>query len=209
MATKLNLAGTPFTNRALPWTVTTVIVVISLVAFVFIIRATRQASAQSRLVQTDINGLREEAQALQKHAQAVRESLTAEQKQTHEAALALVDRKGFSWSRLLADLESALPGTVRVTRITVRDIAAQGDRTLTELDLAVVSKSPSIITEMIDQMDRAGVFQAELRSQTLQKGRGESGTEYELHVLYRPRPGTPSDEPAAVASNGRSNGGPR
>lgn len=211
MATKLNLAGKPFTNRALPWTVTSLIVLFSLVAFFFIVRATRQANAQSRAVQNDINGLSQQAQTLQKHAQAVKDSLSVEQRQTHAAALALVDRKGFSWSRLLADLESALPGTVRVTRISVRDIAAQGDRTLTELDLAVVSKSPSTITEMIDQMDRAGIFQAELRSQNLQKGRGEIGTEYELYVRYRPRAGSPSGgvEPAALASVEHSNGGSR
>lgn len=215
MTANLNLAGKPFTNRALPWTVTTLIVLISLVAFVLIIRATREANAQSHSVQRDINSLGQQVQALQKQAQAVRDSLTAEQKQTLDAAHALVDRKGFSWSRLLADLESALPGTVRVTRISVRDVAGQGDRTLTQLDLAVVSKAPSTITEMIEQMDRAGIFQAELRSQNLQKGRGETGTEYELYVLYRPRAGTVStkDEAAAVASAENSarvsNGGPR
>ena len=54
----------------------------------------------------------------------------------------LVDRKRFSWSRLFADLESALPGNVRVTRISVRDVAARGEQTLAELDLTVVSKTP-------------------------------------------------------------------
>ena len=43
---------------------------------------------------------------------------------------------------------------------------------------------------MIGEMDRVGIFQAELRAQNLQKGRGESGTEYELYVIYRPRAGT-------------------
>ncbi len=202
MTTKLNLAGKPFTNRALPWTVATLIVIVSLVALVFIIRATGQASAQSHYVQSDINNLSQQTQTLQKQAQAVRDSLTSEQKQTLDAAHHLVDRKRFSWSRLLADLESALPGTVRVTRISVREVVARGDQTLAELDLAVVSKAPSTITEMIAQMDRVGIFRAELRSQNLQKGRGESGAEYELNVLYRPRAGSASsgDEAAALAS---------
>jgi len=102
----------------------------------------------------------------------------------------------------LADLESALPGTVRVTRISVRGVATRGDQTFAELDLTVVSKAPSTITDMIADMDRTGIFQAELRSQNLQKGRGEGGTEYELSVLYRPRAGSPAseDKAAAVAS---------
>jgi Tfp pilus assembly protein PilN len=202
MSTTLNLAGKPFSNHALPWTVTILLVVISLVAFVLIIRATAQANAQSRTVQSDINNLNQQAQAFQKQAEEVRTSLTAEQLKTLGAAHELVDRKRFYWSRLLADLESALPGNVRVTRISVREVVTRGDQTLAELDLTVISKVPSTITEMISDMDRAGIFQAELRSQNLQKGRGESGTEYELSVLYRPRAGSASsdDKPAALAS---------
>ncbi len=202
MSTKLNLAGKPFSNRALPWTVTILVVCVSLVAFVLIIRATGQANAQSRAVQGDINNLNQQAQGFQKQSEAVRTGLTAEQLKTLGSTHELVHRKRFSWSRLLADLESALPGSVRVTRISVRDVGTRGDQTLAGLDLTVVSKAPSTITEMIADMDRAGIFQAELRSQNLQKGRGESGTEYELSVLYRPRAGSPSsdDKAAALAS---------
>ena len=202
MSTKLNLAGKPFSNRALPWTVTILLVCVSLVAFVLIIRATAQANAQSKAVQSDINNLNQQAQAIQKQAEAVKTALTADQLKTLGSTHELVDRKRFSWSKLLADLESALPGSVRVTRISVRDVATRGDQTLAGLNLTVVSKAPSTITEMIADMDRAGIFQAELRSQNLQKGRGESGTEYELSVLYRPRVGSASsdDKAAALAS---------
>lgn len=199
MSTKLNLAGKPFSNRALPWTVTILIVCVSLAAFVLIIRATGQANAQSKAVQSDINSLNQQAQAFLKQVEEVRTALTAEQLKTLGAAHGLVDRKRFSWSRLLADLESALPGNVRVARISVREIATRGDQTLAQLDLTVISKVPSTITEMIADMDRAGIFQAELRSQNLQKGRGESGTEYELSVLYRPRAGSASSEERAAA----------
>jgi len=214
MSTKLNLAGKPFNNRALPWTVTILVVFVSLVAFVFIIRATAQANAQSKAVQSDINRLNQEAQAFQKQAESVRTALTAEQLKTLGSTHELVDRKRFSWSRLLADLESALPGSVRVTRISVRNVATRGNQTLAGLDLTVVSKTATTITEMIADMDRAGIFQAELRSQNLQKGRGESGTEYELSVLYRPRAGSASsDDKAALASveslAGPSEGRPR
>jgi Tfp pilus assembly protein PilN len=199
MSTKLNLAGKPFSNRALPWTVTILIVCVSLAAFVLIIRATGQANAQSKAVQSDINSLNQQAQGFLKQVEEVRTALTAEQLKTLGAAHGLVDRKRFSWSRLLADLESALPGNVRVARISVREIATRGDQTLAQLDLTVISKVPSTITEMIADMDRAGIFQAELRSQNLQKGRGESGTEYELSVLYRPRAGSASSEERAAA----------
>jgi Tfp pilus assembly protein PilN len=199
MPTKLNLASKPFSNRALPWAATTLVIFISLVCLFFIVRATRNANAQAYLIQSDINLLGQQEQALRKQAEAVKNSLSSEQLQTLEAAHTLVDRKHFSWSRLFADLESALPGSVRVKRIGVRGVGTRGEQTLAELDLTVVAKSPATITDMIAEMDRAGIFHAELRSQNLQRGRGESGAEYELYVVYQPRAGS-SNETAALAS---------
>lgn len=194
MTTKLNLASKPFSNHALPWVVTSLVTFVSLIAFVFIIRWTGQTRTQADAVQADINVLSQQEQGLRVKAQEVKNSLSSEQQQTLAAAHVLVDRKGFSWSRLFAELESVLPGNVRVTRISVRDVAARGDQTLAELDLTAVTKTPSTITDMIAEMDRVGIFHAEVRSQNLQKGRGESGTEYELSVIYRPPAGVASDD---------------
>jgi Tfp pilus assembly protein PilN len=199
MSTKLNLASKPFSNRSLPWAIATVIVVVSLISLVFIVRATGQASAQAAAVQNDINNLRRQEEDLRRKTQAVKNSLTTEQLQTLDAAHTLVNRKHFSWSRLFADLESALPGSVRVKRIAVRGVATRGDETIAELELVVVAKNPATVTEMIAEMDRAGVFRAELRAQNLQRGKGESGAEYELYVVYRPRAGTPSDTIASAS----------
>jgi Tfp pilus assembly protein PilN len=205
MPTKLNLASKPFSNRSLPWAVTTLVVFVSLVCLVFIVRATRQAQAQAYIVQNDINSLGLQERDLREQAQAVKNSLTAEQFQTLAAAHTLVDRKHFSWSRLFADLEQALPGSVRVKRIAVRGVATRGDETLAELELTVVAKNPATVTEMIGEMDRAGIFHAELRAQNLQRGRGESGAEYELFVVYRPRAGSRADTVAAALAGSSGN----
>lgn len=201
MPTKLNLASKPFNNRSLPWAVTAFVVLLSLICLIFIVRATRQAQAQAAAVQIDINRLGLQDQSLRQQAQAVKNSLTGDQLQSLTAAHTLVDRKQFSWSRLFADLEHALPGTVRVKRIAVRGVAARGDETLADLELTVVAKAPTTVTEMIAEMDRAGIFHAELRSQNLQRGRGESGAEYELFVVYRPRAGTTSDTVASISTS--------
>jgi hypothetical protein len=87
-------------------------------------------------------------------------------------------------------------------------VATRNDQTLAELELAVVAKSPAAITEMIADMDRIGIFHAELRSQNLQRGRGESGAEYELYVVYRPRAGSPvASSPLALVKPSVSGGG--
>jgi Tfp pilus assembly protein PilN len=196
MPTKLNLASKPFSNRSLPWVITTVVVAVSLICLIYTVRATRQANAQAIAVQTDVNNLSAQERVLREKALAVKNSLTAEQFQTLSAAHTLVDRKHFSWSRLFADLESALPANVRVKRIAVRDVATRGDETFAELELTVVAKASTTITNMIADMAHGGVFHAELQTQTLQRGRGETGAEYELLVTYKPRAGAPSDSTA-------------
>src|SRR5215204_4687094 len=107
VTTKLNLASRPFSNHALPWVLTGLIVAVSLVSLALIIRWTGQAKAQGAIVQTDINALNQQEQDLKAEAQKVKNSFTQEQLQTLAAAHVLVDRKRFSWSRLFADLESA------------------------------------------------------------------------------------------------------
>ena len=193
-----NLATKPFNNRALPWLLTVSILFLSVIGLFLVVRLTTEANKQASLVQANINDLKQQEEALVIQARAVKNSLTPEQQRALRAAHELVDRKGFSWSRLFADLEASLPGSVKVSRIAVSNVTAQGDQMVTELDLAVFAKSPTTITEMISSMDRGGIFQAQLRSQNLQKGRGESGTEYELSVVYRPRAGYSTESVAAV-----------
>jgi Tfp pilus assembly protein PilN len=210
MKTRLNLASQPFRNRGLPWTVTAVITAVSLLALVLIVRSTFQWNAQAQSIQRDIKDLQSRSDVKKRQADELKAALTPDQKRTLRAAHALVDRKRFSWTRLFADLESALPGGVRVSRIIVKEANAQGDRTVADLDLTVVSKSPTTVTDMIEQMEREGVFHAELVAQNPQRGRNESGAEYEMNVHYVPRAGAAiaisdrASHAVDTAANGRS-----
>lgn len=198
MPTKLNLASKPFSNRSLPWVVTALLVLVSLISLVFIVRATRNANAQAAVVQHDLIGLNHQETELREKAQAVLRSLSSEQVQTLEATHLLVDRKQFSWSLLFADLESALPGDVRVKRIAVKGVTKVRDKTVADLELIVVAKSSATVTDMIEKMNGGGSFSAELRSQNIQRGRGETGSEYELAVRYMPRNGASNSAPDVV-----------
>src|SRR5215213_11402002 len=175
----LNLASKPFNNRILPWALTAIILLVSIVGLVLVVQLTRAANKQAELAQAEINTLRQREQGLLEAARQVKNSFTPDQQQALPAAHELVDRKGFSWSKLLADLESSLPGNVKVSRIAVRDVTRQANQTVAQLDLAVFAKNPSTIDEMIRAMHQEGVFLATIRNQNLQKGRGEAGTEYE------------------------------
>jgi len=171
---------------------------VSLIGLVLVVRLTTTTRSEADRVQAEINQLKQQEQALLNVTNQVKNSLTAEQQQALPSAHQLVDRKGFSWSRLLADLEASLPDKVKVSRIAVREVNKQGDQTIAQLDLAVFAKDAGTISDMISSMHQEGIFEAEIRNQNLQKGRGEAGTEYELFVIYRSRAGYSSESVAKV-----------
>ena len=187
MNNSLNLASRPFSNRIVPWALTAIILFVSLIGLILVIRLTTTANKEAERVQVEINALKQREQALLEAAKSVKAAFSSDQQQALPSAHQLVDRKGFAWSGLLSDLEASLPGNVKVSRISVQDVTTEGGSTVAQLDLALFAQSAATINAMILAMHQEGVFQLELRNQNLQKGRGESGTEYEFFVIYRPR----------------------
>jgi Tfp pilus assembly protein PilN len=162
---------------------------VAFVGLLVVVALTTTANRESTRIESEINTLKQEEKKLLDAAKEVKGALSSEQQEGLKAAHQLIDRRGFSWSKLFGDLESSLPNNVRVSRIAVRNVSSDGNTTVAELELAVFAQSATTITDMIGSMDRDGIFQAQLLSQNLQKGRGEGGTEYELLVVYRPRSG--------------------
>ena len=198
MNNSLNLASRPFSNRILPWALTAIVLFMSFVGLVIVVRLTTVANSQAAVIQVENNALKQQEKTLMSAANDVKVQLTTEQQQAVPSAHKLIDRKQFSWSRLLADFEGALPPNVRVSRIAVRDVAKEGDNTIATLDLAVFAENPATISEMISDMHEKGIFQLVMRGQNLAKGRGEKGTEYEFDVLYRARAVYTSERVAGV-----------
>ena len=198
MSNNLNLASKPFSNRLLPWVLTAIILFISVVGLVVVIQLTTSINRDVASKGASVNKMKEEEQALITKGEELKRQFSIDKQQALQAAHQLVDRKGFSWSRLFADLEDAVPDNVRVSRIAVRDITRQGDQTVADLDLAVFSKTSPNVLQMISDMNKSGIFDAKLVNQNLQKGRGESGSEFELAVVYRPRHGVASESVAEV-----------
>jgi len=189
MSTRLNLASKPFRNRVLPWTVTFVVALTSVVALIFIAQSSFKTYTSIAATQRDVDGLKKQLDTLKKQEKDVETALTPDQKRELKYAHGLVDRKRFSWSRLFSDLEASLPGEIRVTKIVVKGVGMQADRPVADLDLVVSSKSPTNVTEMIENMESEGIFHAEMVAQNPQRGKGETGSEYELNVHYVPRYG--------------------
>jgi len=205
----LNLASKPFSNRILPWALTAIILFVSLIGLVFVVKLLTNAKNEAGVLDAEIIQLKQREHAALEAAKQLQQELSADQKLALPAAHSLVDRKAFSWSRLLADLEGSLPAKVKVTRIAVREVTRQADQTVAQLDMSVFSADPAVVNAMISSMHNEGVFDAEIRNQTLQKGRGEAGTEYDLFVVYRARASYASENVAEVERTRKGGDVPR
>jgi Tfp pilus assembly protein PilN len=208
---RLNLASDPFRNRALPWTIASVVSVVSLVALVFILSGYRDERAKAAAAERQVVAMRDQRKDLERQAEEIKQTIPPEQQQTLSAAHALVSRKGFSWSQLFSDLEDSLPQSVRVSRINVREVEQVGDQTRADLDLTVVGRTPSDVTGMITEMSRAGIFSAVPVTENEKSGRGDRGYEWVLRVSYvqrarrAARPAAAGDAGAAARAVARGN----
>jgi len=210
VSAKLNLSSYPFRNRKLPWAVTLLVSLFSLLALSFIIAQSWTVNSQALKAEKDLEPLKQQKLALEQKAKAVDEGLTGEEKQFLNAGNSLVNRKRFSWSYFFNELESIMPGSVKVSRIDVRDVKVDGGRMIADLEFAVISKSDVSVTNMIAGMNNTGVFQAELINQDLRKENNETVTEWTMRVIYTPRAGVPiNDEPGAAGVSDSSDGGKR
>jgi Tfp pilus assembly protein PilN len=127
-----------------------------------------------------------EIQRLKGEGEKVQQLLTPEQKTLLTAAHKLVANKKFGWSRLFADLEAVLPGSVSASRIAVENVYQDGDRIKAELELGVLSKDYGSVMRMIENMSNSGLFQAELRGQDLEQNERITYTEYTFRIIYTP-----------------------
>lgn len=170
----------------------------------------RDVRARNEIVRSDIEQMEKDLKELKEKGTLVQQSLDPAQKELLIAGHRLVAAKSFGWSRLFADLEGVLPGSVSASRINVENVYKEGDRIRAELDFAVLSRNYQNVLEMIQRMNQSGIFRAELRGQDLQKDKRFTYSEFTLKLTYTPRFGystTPTAVNPDVASSSQNGGG--
>lgn len=186
MITKLNLSSHPFRNRTLPYVLALVLVAFSVAGAILAFSKLNDISSRNELAKTQTEKMQAELNELNQKGVLVQQQLSPQEQSLLIAAHKLVANKNFGWSRLFADLESVLPGSVSVSRIAVENVYKTADgRTQAELDFAVLSRDYQSVLAMIERMNGSGAFQADLRGQALQKSEYFTYTEYTLHLVYR------------------------
>lgn len=202
--TKLNLSSKPFRNRTLPYLLSLIFLALAVAGAVLSFAQMRDANLNNERAKLQNKQMSDEIARLKGEGEKVQQQLSPEQRALLIGAHKLVANKTFGWSRLFADLENVLPGSVSASRISVENIYKENERIRAELEFSVLSRDYQSVMTMIDNMNGSGIFQAELRSQDLQKNDYFSYTEYTLRLIYTSTysyaPQTPQVD---VAQNGQ------
>jgi Tfp pilus assembly protein PilN len=166
----------------------------------------KENSDKNSLLVSAIVERKGKVQTLKGKGEKVQQLLSPEQKALLAASHKLVASKTFGWSRLFADLEAVLPGSVSASRISVENIYQDGDRIKAELELGVLARDYASVQQMIERMNNSGLFLAELRGQDLQKNERITYTEYTFRLIYTPAYGY-SNTPAIETAQNLDQGG--
>lgn len=201
MITKLNLSTHPFRNRTTPYLLALGLLALGAIGGIFALSQLYSYSKDNELARKQVEQMEAEVARLKNEGAKVQQSLSPEQRELLIASHKLVANKSFGWSRLFADLESVLPGSVSASRIAVENVYRDGDRVKAELEFGVVSRDYQAVMGMIGTMNNSGLFQAELRGQDRQQSERQTFTEYTLHLVYTPAYGYSTSAQQEVAQN--------
>ncbi len=206
MITKLNLASRPFRNRTLPYLIALLLLAFSVGGAILCFAELRDIRERNEDAKKNIVEFEGKLKELNNKGELVQQELTPDQRALLIGAHKLVANKSFGWSRLFADLEDVLPGSVSASRISVENVFKDGDRIKAELNFAVLSRDYQSVALMIDKMNNSGVFKAELRGQDLQKTERLTYTEYTLHLIYTTTNTTPTANPSDLTREQQGGG---
>ena len=201
MITKLNLSTHPFRNRTTPYLLALGLLVLGAIGGVIALTQLYSYSKENELARKQVEEMEGEVARLKNEGSKVQQSLAPEQRELLIASHNLFFYMSFGWSRLFADLESVLPGSVSASRIAVENVYRDGDRVKAELEFGVLSRDYQAVMGMIGTMNNSGLFQAELRGQDRQQSERQTFTEYTLRLIYTPAYGYSTSAPEEVAQN--------
>jgi Tfp pilus assembly protein PilN len=200
--TELNLSTNPFRNRTTPYLLSALVLLIASIGILYCLSVLRNNNAAIEAATTEVEQMKAEVARLKGEGDKVQQQLSPEQRELLIASHKLVANKTFGWSRLFADLESVIPGSVSASRIAVENIYRDGDRVKAELEFGVISRDYQAVMAMIGTMNNSGIFQAELRGQNLQTNQRQAYSEYMLHLIYTPAYGYSTSSSTEIAQTG-------
>jgi Tfp pilus assembly protein PilN len=185
-----NLASRPFRNETLPR------LLLGLGFVVLLAGSVVHALAVRRLLPAHTSARHEEARELETRLARLEARTSEFKREVSEATLAewqfvkdMVDRRAFSWTRLLRDLEESLPEGVRVTSLAP-DV--EDERLVLTLEAQV--RTPEDGLELVRRLEGRPEFEHVDPQSTTEVEGGERVLR--LKMEYTPAPESPEPPPA-------------
>jgi len=150
---------------------------------------TRVLAEQTRIKQR-IEGQQEAYQQAileqEKHKHEMEQVVVTEQQQLELAsARQLLQRKAFSWNRMVSDIEEYVPKDTRILSIKVDGIASGGDAVVARIQIKALGKTADEMTAMMANLVKSnGVFDVGIAGQEATTDQGE--TPFTLNLNYKP-----------------------
>jgi Tfp pilus assembly protein PilN len=193
MRTTLNLSRRPFANRRLLWIAIASVFFISLWLFLWITSERNLVSAKADRINLNIKDLQGQVEA----AKQERERRSREQKPPEvtdqdrielASARQLLERKSFSWNRVIAEIERYVPKNARVFGLKVDEIANLGQDDVASIEIKMIGQTSAQMTEMMEMLEKSGgLFAIRQSSQDAPDDSGE--VPFTLNLIYSPSRG--------------------
>src|SRR5215831_1808569 len=193
MRTRINLSRRPFKNHRLLW--------IALVASYFLAfwlflwmttEKSRVLAKQTEIIQRMEGQKQAVEEALKEEErrkqQQQKTSLTEQQAIQLASARQLINKKMFSWNRMIGDLEEYVPKKARIMSIKVDEVRSAGQEVVASIRVKALGITPDEMTEMMTNLEKSGGRFVVL--ETGQDATIESGeTPFTLNLIYKPSRG--------------------
>jgi len=113
---------------------------------------------------------------------------TEQQAMQLASARQLLQRKVFSWNKMISDIEEFVPKNTRIMSIKVEEIINAADEVMARVEVKALGTTPDELTTMMSNLEKSdGVF---IVGETGQEGPAESGeTPFTINLVYKPSKG--------------------
>ena len=111
--------------------------------------------------------------------------LSEQQAMQLAAARQLIQRKTFSWNRMIGDIEDYVPNKTRIMSIKVEEIVNTSEDVTAKVQVKALGTTPDELTSMMTNLEKSnGLF---FVGETGQEAPAESGeTPFTLNLIYKP-----------------------
>lgn len=190
MRTRINLSSRPFTNHRLLWIAVVATYFLALWLFLWMnSEKSRVLAKQTEIIQRmegQKQALKEAQEKEQRLKQLQQKTVLTEQQAIQLAsARQLINKKVFSWNRMIGDIEEYVPKKARIVSIKVDEIGGAGQEVVASIRVKALGVTPAEMTEMMSNLENSGG--RFIVGETGQDATVESGeTPFTLNLIYKP-----------------------